>query len=99
MVYLIHFARPIGDLANPHGQAQHYMGYTKDIKRRMAEHFSGNGSALMSAVTGQGVPWVLAKVWEGGRDLERQLKRRHNHASLCPICKGEVSYEYADCRL
>jgi len=89
-VYLIHFERPIGDLNNPRGQAQHYLGFTQDLEGRLQAHRTGNGSAIMAEVARQGIGWTLARTWEGGRDLERQLKNQHNSPRLCPICREEA---------
>jgi hypothetical protein len=87
MVYLIHFERPLGDLANPRGQAWHYLGYTEDLAERLERHREGNGSAIMAAVAEAGIPWRVVRLWEGGRDLERRLKAQHNTPRLCPICR------------
>ena len=88
-VYLIHFDRPIGDLTNPHGQAQHYLGFTNDLDARLAAHRSGNGSKIMSAVSAAAIGWQVVRTWEGGRTLERKLKNQHNSPRLCPICNGK----------
>jgi hypothetical protein len=88
-VYLIHFEQPIGDLSNPRGQAQHYLGFTDDLEARLEAHRSGNGSAIMAAVSERGIGWQLVRTWEGGRELERRLKRRHASPGLCPICRRE----------
>jgi len=93
MVYLIHFDRPIGDLSNPRGQAQHYLGFTHDLAGRLQAHRSGNGSALMAAVAQRGIGWELARTWEGDRHLERKLKNRHNSPRLCPICQNAHNQE------
>ncbi|MFA4972985.1 MAG: GIY-YIG nuclease family protein [bacterium] len=86
-VYMIHFDRPVGDVSNPHGSAQHYIGYTTDLEARMKEHRAGNGSKLMAAVSAQGIAWRVVVVWPGaGRDWERQLKRRKDTPRWCPIC-------------
>jgi len=52
----------------------------------------------MEVITKAGISWRLARTWEGGRDLEMRLKRRHNGCRLCPICKAEKLIEamYAD---
>ena len=87
MVYLIHFDAPLGDLCNPRGRAQHYIGYTEDLEQRLEQHRNGNGSAIMAAVSEAGIGWRVVRTWEGGRDLERRLKRRKNSPRLCPICR------------
>lgn len=73
-VYLIHFHSKLH-------HAQHYLGWTNDLERRVQEHRDGAGSRLME----------VARVWpEGDRDLERRLKRWHKARTLCPICKAET---------
>ncbi len=79
MVYLIHFNTPLF-------HAKHYMGSTDSLKRRLAEHRSGNGSRLMEVITEKGIGWQLAKTWPGGRAEERKLKRQKHGPRLCPIC-------------
>jgi len=89
-VYLLHFARPLGDLSNPRGQAQHYLGYADDLEARLEAHRKGNGSLIMRAVKEAGISWELVRTWKGGRSLERQLKRQHNSPRFCPICNNPV---------
>jgi predicted GIY-YIG superfamily endonuclease len=90
MVYLLHFSQPLGNTANPHGYAQHYIGYCKDgeLDRRLAVHRSGNGARIMAAVRAAGIGYTVAVVWgERGRDYERWLKRQKHASRFCPICK------------
>lgn len=87
-IYLLHFSTPLGDLSNPRGQARHYLGYTEDLERRLAEHRNGNGSAIMAAVKEAGIAWELVRTWEGERDLEKRLKRQHNSPRFCPVCNN-----------
>lgn len=89
-VYLIHFDKPIGDLANPRGQARHYLGYTRgDLEVRLRRHRNGNGARLMEVIREKGIGWRLVRTWPGGRKLERKLKSRHNSPRLCPICHAK----------
>jgi hypothetical protein len=91
-VYLIHFDRQIGNPNTPHGQAQHYLGYTKDLDVRLARHASGNGARRMEVIAAErGIAWQLARTWTGDRALERRLKHQKNGPRLCPICnpKGQ----------
>jgi predicted GIY-YIG superfamily endonuclease len=88
IVYLIHFDAPLGNLANTRGQASHYIGYTGSLKRRLAEHRSGKGARIMAVLLEKGITWQLARTWSNGtRQIERQLKNRHNAPRLCPICR------------
>lgn len=86
-VYLIHFDAPLGDVGNPRGQAQHYIGFTDDLDARLDAHRKGNGSKLMAALSRAGIGWTLARTWAGGRALERQLKRRKKARCWCPLCR------------
>ena len=87
-VYLIHFDRPLGNLDNPRGQAQHYLGYTEDLPARLEAHRSGNGARLMEVVAERGIGWQVVRTWAGDRGLERKLKDRHNAPRLCPVCQN-----------
>jgi len=90
-VYLLHFARKLGDPDSPRGCAQHYIGFAEhDLAARLERHHAGNGSKLMAAVTRAGIPWVCVRVWEGGtRELERTLKAHKRASDYCPYCRGE----------
>lgn len=79
-VYLLHFD-------TPYRHARHYLGSTDDLAARLRAHQSGNGARLMEVVGEAGITWRLARTWEGGREVERRLKRQHNGPRLCPICQ------------
>ena len=79
-VYLIHFAAK-------YEHAQHYLGLSNDVSRRMEEHRSGQGSPLMKAVTKAEIPWDVVRTWkDADRMLERRLKNQKNAWRFCPIC-------------
>lgn len=84
-VYLLHFTQPI----SPDHTAQHYMGYTDDLLRRIQEHRAGRGSRLCEVAQERGIGFVLVRTWPGDRRRERQLKRRKEGPRLCPLCKGD----------
>lgn len=91
-VYLIHFDRPIG--SDEHS-AQHYLGFAKNLKARLRHHQTGNGAAIMAAVSALGIGWKVVKTWETTTDkeaylLEVKLKSRHNHKALCPVCNPKL---------
>ncbi len=84
-VYLIHFDEP-------YQHARHYLGVAHNVDERLRQHRRGRsagGARLMEVVTQAGITWRLARTWNGGRDLERQLKGWNNGCRLCPICKAE----------
>jgi hypothetical protein len=80
-VYLLHFDRP-------YHHAQHYIGYDVNVEARVAQHRRGDGShhRLMQVIRAAGIGFEVARVWEGGRELERSLKRRGSTRRICPIC-------------
>jgi predicted GIY-YIG superfamily endonuclease len=89
VVYLIHFDRP-------YQHARHYLGTTNNLERRLREHAGGTfygGARLMEVIIAAGITWRVAMIWEGGRELEQQLKAWHNGCRLCPICKVERGLE------
>jgi len=79
-VYLIHFSQP-------HRHARHYLGYADDLERRIRHHRDGSGARLMQVVTQAGISWDVVRTWDGDRSVEKQLKRWHSGADLCPVCQ------------
>ena len=82
-VYLLHFQEN-------YKHARHYLGYADNLSARLAQHKAGNGARLMEVIHDAGISWVVARIWPGGRDLERKLKGYHSGVKLCPICNGKV---------
>jgi hypothetical protein len=82
MVYLLHFSRSLA-------HAQHYMGFSDDVAERLRVHASPSESShhrLMEVIREQGITFSLVRLWSGGRDFERSLKRRKEGRRLCPVC-------------
>ncbi len=84
-VYLIHFHARISS-AHP---AQHYIGFACDVAKRLRAHRAGTGARLCAVAVERGISFEVVRRWEGGRDLERQLKRQKHANLLCPICRPE----------
>ena len=78
-VYLLHFDEP-------YKHARHYLGYAEDLEARLAQHRAGQAARLTQVIKEAGITFTLVRTWEGGRDLERQLKRWHDSPALCPLC-------------
>jgi predicted GIY-YIG superfamily endonuclease len=78
-VYLIHFDRP-------YKHAKHYLGWTRDLPARLADHESGRGARLMAVIAAAGIGWRLARTWTGDKARERSIKRTGGKARLCPLC-------------
>lgn len=80
-VYLLHFEQRLY-------HAGHYIGSARDLERRLQQHRSGQGARLMQVLQEEGIPWHVARTWEGGYSLEKYLKRQKNGPRFCPICQG-----------
>lgn len=87
-VYLLHFERPI----SPKHTCQHYLGTAEDLAGRIQQHERGGRLAarLCQVAHERGIAFRVARVWLGGRELERRLKDRKGSPRLCPLCAGEV---------
>jgi hypothetical protein len=71
--------------------AQHYIGWAAVAAKRISVQTAGNGAAIMRAVQGKGIGFVVAATWAGDRGLERRLKRRKCAPRFCPVCRGGAS--------
>lgn len=96
-VYLIHFSRPIGNPEKARGRASHYLGSTGNLNARLQLHRTGQGAALMAAVSKAGIDWHVSRLWrfetcEQARAFERKLKRTGHNPRVCPLCNpGHVA--------
>ena len=77
---------PIGDPANSKGQAQHFIGHTEDLDRRLAEHRGAHTAAIMRAVNEAGIGWHVVRTWPGTRDTQRAIKNLRSGRRLCLEC-------------
>ena len=89
-VYLIHFARPIGNPENVRAMAQHYIGWTQDEPQRLHDHNATvDGAKIMQAVKERGIAWRVVRRWPNvNKVFERKLKERKKARDLCPECRG-----------
>jgi predicted GIY-YIG superfamily endonuclease len=78
-VYLLHFERPYK------GKMRHYLGWTSDLERRLANHRQGTACATTKLAFDRGIGFVLACSWPGTVRLERRIKRR-GVVNCCVIC-------------
>ncbi len=86
-VYLIHFEQP-------YKHARHYLGFSEDVPGRIRAHRRGKGARLISVVNDAGIDWAVVRIWRNmTRADERKLKHRRDAPGLCPVCRGEESYD------
>ncbi len=104
-VYLVHLDTPLGEAQSDEQRAllwglpprkgggkvhaQHYLGWALNLEGRIYMHRIGRGAKFLRAANRAGIAWQVVRTWEGGKDLERKLKRSHHAARFCPICKGQ----------
>lgn len=88
-VYLIHFDSKLT------GHAQHYIGWSKDVFTRFAQHKSNQGARILEVCNERGIGYSVVRVWRGRtRSFERQLKNRKNTRILCPVCNPFSAEHY-----
>ena len=83
VIYLLHFSEA-------YRHARHYTGFAaseEGLQERLERHRRGDGARLMEVVAQAGITFEVAATWEGGRTLERKLKRRGGASRHCPLCK------------
>lgn len=93
LVYLIHFAAPVGlPLTKPTytAHARHYIGWTLDVAKRVEQHNAGNGAKILKRAKELGIAFEVVRTWAGDRNRERQLKRQKNAPRYCPICQHQI---------
>lgn len=84
-VYLLHFSEP---LMRKVGPVQHYIGTAHRLRPRIIAHATGRGARITQVLRERGIGFIVARVWNGGRALEKKLKGRKKAHVLCPICQG-----------
>lgn len=91
-VYLLHFARPLGNLDNPRGQAGHYLGWALNPQFRIDQHLAGlSGVSIVLAALKAGIelrPYILGRA---PKDAEYYIKTHvKNTRQFCPECMRAV---------
>lgn len=82
-VYVLHFARPLA-------HARHYIGWTQNLPKRLAQHRAGYGGRLMACVSASGISYDVVHTEAGDRNRERQMKNRSSAARRrCWVCSVE----------
>ncbi len=86
-VYLVHFSRR-------HHGAQHYMGFSTNVPKRVKAHRAGRGAPLLAAVSKRGIPWRVVRIWRGKDGFfEQRLKHGFALRNLCPACSGPNAHK------
>ena len=85
-VYMLCYARPLGDPTRPRMFAKHYVGWYLDPKRIMHHQNGTSGVPIVDAFHKAGIPFVVARTRPGTKVDERRIKTRGHHAEYCPNC-------------
>lgn len=85
ITYLLHFDKK-------YHHAQHYLGWTNDLPKRLREHKNGKRErcVLTHVIKNAGIKFVVVRTWDGPLAVEKKLKRRKNNRKLCPLCNPNV---------
>lgn len=54
---------------------QHYLGWTRDLGRRLEAHRQGTSCATTKLAFEPGIGFTLARPWPGAARLERNIKK------------------------
>lgn len=84
-IYIFHFNAPLGNLANPRAQANHYVGFCDDLDSRIAKQLAGKGAKLVAAALKQGLIFELYH-WPAALAVEKLVKKTKKTALYCPSC-------------
>jgi predicted GIY-YIG superfamily endonuclease len=87
-VYLLHFARPYA------GRQQHYLGWTRNLLKRLEQHRNGDGGRTTRVAYLHGIGFTFARGWRGDHALELRLKRE---GYQCPLCDRQPSRPPSQC--
>ena len=84
--YLLHFERPI------YG-AQHYLGWSVDIRRRVRLHLNGRGARLVRQALRAGIGVQLVRVWPTVARKHEYVLKRQTPKRYCPRCQRIAALE------
>lgn len=92
IVYLLHFWEGMGPI-------QHYTGATRNLKRRLGEHFgidgAGRGAGVTARAQRERIDFTVVRLWvfpdwKSAIEHERRVKNGPTRG-FCPICVGPNS--------
>jgi predicted GIY-YIG superfamily endonuclease len=64
---------------------RHYIGFTRDLERRLANHRRGTACVTTKVAFERGIGFTLVRTWSATPKLERRIKKR-GAVNYCPIC-------------
>ncbi len=88
-VYIIHLARPLAG-----SKSQHYVGFSKQVEKRLWHHRNNTGSHFLKEANRQGIAYTLCVIFTGTKRDERGLKNIKNTKKYCPCCNPDRPRKY-----
>lgn len=89
IVYMLCYAKPIGDTTRTRMSAQHYIGWFRN-PNRIAHHANGtSGVPIVYAFFKRGIPFTVVRTMPGTKKDERRIKLAGNHRRNCPNCNPD----------
>ena len=86
LVYLLHFEEP-------YHHAQHYLGCTVDLTKRITRLKSHKPNVnLIKVINDAGIRWYIARLWDGDYEWETRIKNYAHLKLVCPVCVGTAAY-------
>ncbi len=85
-IYLLHLNHSLGGEKH---RANHYVGASTDVNRRLREHRDCRADcAFTAAAVTRWIEFDIARVWESpnGYNGERTVKAMKNYSRYCPVC-------------
>lgn len=82
MIYILHFN-------TPYKHARHYVGFAESeetFRERIRQHRAGQGARLTQVLKENEIGFVVARIMDGDRTRERQIKNGKKTTGYCPIC-------------
>lgn len=85
ILYLLHFETPMS-------HAQHYLGSTDNVRRRIKRHRDQQGARITSVATERNIQLIVAGLFQPKdpsdniRKIEANAKLLKNGRRYCPIC-------------
>ena len=81
-VYLLHLDPPVSHMG-------HYLGYSRNLARRLREHQGSNPAQLVKTALRRGSTVSVGKVWIGEtQGFEQRLKKQGGFRRYCDLCQN-----------
>lgn len=88
MIYIIEIEPPLA-------HARFYLGYAKDVEKRLSKHLSGQGADIIRAAIERHRNLRLVVLMEGDRETEAKYKRQKSNRRIVERYRNENRLIYS----